>query len=108
MPLALGIGLGVPFGGSGVFLLPPSAATTLLGSEAAGLTFAASDQSMVIRDSTSPANNYFGELSAKLGSIRTSAAMCYLPSGLLGWGPENLALRSQEFDNATWTKNRAA
>lgn len=53
-----------------------------MGSETQGLTFSASDQSMSILDTGTPANNYSGDLSAKLGSIRTSAAMCYLSSGL--------------------------
>lgn len=82
-----------------------SDALLLMGAETQGLTFSATDQSMSILDTGTPANNYTGELSAKLGSIRTSAGMTYLSSRLLGWGPENLLLRSQEFDNASWTKD---
>lgn len=80
-----------------------SDALLLMGAETQGLTFSASDQSMSILDTTTAANNYTGELSAKLGSIRTSAGMTYLSSGLLGWGPENRFLRSQEFD-LSWSK----
>lgn len=82
-----------------------SDALLLMGAETQGLTFSATDQSMSILDTGTPANAYTGELSAKLGSIRTSAGMTYLSSGLLGWGPENLVLRSQEFDNASWDKS---
>lgn len=82
-----------------------SDALLLMGAETQGLTFAATDQSMSILDTGTPANAYSGELSAKLGSIRTSAGMTYLSSGLLGWGPENLDIQSQAFDNASWTES---
>lgn len=82
-----------------------SDALLLMGAETQGLTFSATDQSMSILDTGTPANAYSGELSAKLGSIRSSAGMTYLSSGLLGWGPENRFLQSQTFDNASWTKS---
>ena len=77
----------------------PSDAALML-ADLDGIAFSANDRSMVIKDSATPANNFSGRLSDKLGPIRTSPATCYGPTGLLEWGPENLILRSQEFDNA--------
>jgi hypothetical protein len=78
-------------------------AATLLGAETNGLAFSASDDSMEIRDTVTPANNYVGSTITKFGSVRASAALNIGSTGLVEWGPENYALRSQEFDNAaTW------
>lgn len=106
---ASGLGVYAPNGAwyvTGTFVLSDTEAKDLMGDELQGLTFSAGDQSMAILDTTNPSNNYDGELSAKLGSIRTSAGMTYLSSGLLGWGPENLLVRSAQFD--LWSATRAS
>ena len=81
-----------------------SDAALLMGAETQGLTFSASDRSMVIKDTATPANNYTGRLSDKLGSIRASQAVQYNIDGLLGWGPENLYLQSEAF-GTSWGAN---
>ena len=108
-----------------------SDALLLMGAETQGLTFAATDQSMSILDTGTPANVYTGELSAKLGNIRASNAYRYNASGLLELvtdgslrldydsrltgGPgylveearTNLALRSQDL-TTTWANTRSS
>jgi hypothetical protein len=69
-----------------------------------GLGFSVKDDSMVIIDGITPANNYRDKLSTKLGSVRTGPAMIYNSSGNLAWAPENLAVRSQEFESGSWIK----
>jgi len=82
-----------------------SGASNLLGAETNGVAFSASDNSMEIRDTTTPANNYIGSLPAKIGSVgRTVGAMQYGASQLLEWGPENLELWSEDFSNVSWQK----
>ena len=60
-----------------------SDALLLMGAETQGLTFSATDQSMSILDTGTPANNYTGDLVTKLGAIRASAGYHYNSAGLL-------------------------
>ena len=60
-----------------------SDALLLAGTETQYLTFSATDQSMSILDTGTPANNYSGDLASKLGTVRASNAYYYNSAGLL-------------------------
>jgi hypothetical protein len=55
----------------------------LLGAETNGLAFSASDDSMEIRDTVTPANNYVGSPITKFGAVRASAGLYYDVNGIL-------------------------
>lgn len=112
--------------------LPSSVAMAALSAVGGyGLSMAALDNSIAIVDQSTPANNFQGTPDAKLTTTRASAAMYWDADGLLKSAatgtlrrdfdprlastPErcgyliegartNLALRSEEFSNASWTK----
>jgi hypothetical protein len=99
----------------------------LLGSDTNGLAFSASDDSMVIRDTVTPANAYVGTTTAKLGSVRASAGLYYDSSFVIQssanalrrdydarvTGPKyliepaatNYRTYSSDFSNAVWSVN---
>jgi len=80
-------------------------ASGLLGAETNGVAISASDNSMEIRDTTTPANNYVGTVNAKFTSaVRTVSALQHNQLGLLEWGPENLELWSEDFTNISWQR----
>jgi len=83
-----------------------SAAEVVLGiAETNGIAWAASDDSMVIKDTTNPAKNYLGSAVAKFGSVRASAGTQYGSTGLLEWAPENMLTQSQTLIGGPWGNN---
>jgi len=54
-----------------------SGASRLLGAEANGFALSAEDDSLEIRDTITPANNYDGSAVAKFGAVRASAGLYY-------------------------------
>ncbi|MFM7009594.1 MAG: hypothetical protein ACKO0Z_09745 [Betaproteobacteria bacterium] len=60
MGLALGVGIGIPFGGIAL-----SKAALLLAAESNGLAVDGTDLSMVIKDQTTPANAFLGDPNSK-------------------------------------------
>jgi hypothetical protein len=74
------------FGSMGTFdasLTAGTGASILLGSETNGLAFSAVDDSMEIRDTVTPANNYVGSTITKFGAVRASAGLYYDVNGIL-------------------------
>lgn len=65
--------------------------------------------SAYIVDTGTPANDYDTSPTTTASSLLTytspSPKMCMGPSGLLRYGAHNLYVRSEEADNASWTKN---
>jgi len=130
-PMAVGIGLGVSFGGkAGAGAPAASDADTLFGAETNGLTFSSIDNSCRVKDTTTPANNYTGDLPTKLGSVRASSGMSYKSNGTLeviantlrrDYDPRlggisghliegtntNYALWNRDLTNAAWVKTNA-
>lgn len=108
-----------------------SGASFLLGSELDGLAFAASDDSMVIRDTATPANNFVGAPGAKLAVLSADNRRYFNSSGLLvaagatelrrdfdprllgvcGYLREgaktNVVLWNRDLTNVAWTKSNA-
>ena len=81
MAFAIGIGVGVPFvsslgGASGL-----NGANTLLRNETDGIAVDFRDNSMVIKDTVTPANNYNGTATGKLTFVRASLATYCNSSG---------------------------
>ena len=102
-----------------------SGALALLGTETQGMAIALTDMSMVIRDTGTPANNFSGNPNSKLTYTAPSTKWILGANGLYTSGTTlrteyntsgvaqglrveeartNLVLRSQEMDNAAWTK----
>lgn len=87
-----------------------SGASNLLGAETNGVAISATDDSMEVRDTTTPANNYVGTTTDKFPAAVRSGASSAGPgrqrnaSGFLEWGPENLELSSDDFSSSNWTK----
>jgi hypothetical protein len=93
-----------------------SGAAALLSGETNGLAFSADDQSMVIKDTTTPANNYNSSgivnssgtrigIDGKLTYSTTSVKNCLQEDGTYKYNAHNIALRSEDFSHAAWTKD---
>jgi hypothetical protein len=114
--LALGIGIAMPFRFSVLSSLfgAGTAGGTLLGaSETDGLAvdFTAATPDLLIRDAASTLNysgTPFLNDGGKLTFSRTSLATVVDDDGLVKWAPHNLAVRSAEFSDASWTKTGAS
>ena len=83
-----------------------SAAKRMLGIDD-GIAFSAYDDSCFIKDTITPANNYDGKFTTKLGSVRTGPATMFDSTGKIVWGPENLLLWSEDLTNVAWQKTLA-
>lgn len=114
MGIPIGIGIGVPWGGS-----TKSGAGRLLAKlgDTYGLAIDfATDQSIVINDSTTPANNYTSSgtvVNGALvgpGSVLTYSApspkMTLQSTGYYAYRAYNLLPQSSDFTNAVWAKGR--
>jgi hypothetical protein len=105
-----------------------SGALTLLGAETAGVALDFRDMSVLVRDTATPANNFSGNVNSWLTYTSPSTKWILGQNGLYSSGTTlrteysaagvalgvriegartNLALRSQEFDNASWNKARS-
>ena len=97
------------FGGSG--------AASLAGGEADATVYDLSDQSILIRDTATPANNtnvrgivLSGALTGPGSELTYSAPslkLCLQSDGLYHYQAHNILLRSEEFDHATWVKDNS-
>lgn len=79
-------------------------AETLAAGEAQALSFDFTDQSTLILDTTTPANNYTGVPDGKLTYTAPSVKLCRQSDGVYRYNNHNLCLQSQTLDSATWVK----
>ena len=121
MPMALGIGLGLDFGGAA-----SARSLALLGNEPDGLAIDFTDMSATVRDTTTPANAFQGNANDLLTYTSPSTKWIRNKAGLLVSGTTlrteydasgvalgvrtesartNLALHSDDFTQAAWTKS---
>jgi hypothetical protein len=114
MAFALGLGIGIPFGG-----IIRNLATQLLGGEENGVAFDFTDDSALVRDTT-VTNNTWPAASGATGTRtaqdwfkRRSFASYTAPSpklvrqqsGIYAYAPHNLIGMSEKFDSAYWSKS---
>jgi hypothetical protein len=126
MPAVLKLGVSIV---SLLATLGGGAAALLVG-EAQGMAIDFTDRSMVIRDTGTPANNFTGDPFSKLSFTRATIATRVNEQGyietvasgvpridydpvtlackglLIETASTNLLLRSEEFDNASWSKSQ--
>lgn len=77
MGLAIGLGLGLPFGGA----VSLTAAQLLLANETQGLAIDFTDMSMSVKDTGTPANNFSGNPNDKFTYTSPTAKVIWTPSG---------------------------
>lgn len=123
---AIGLGLGLAFGGIASGNLAASLAASLLGAETQGLAVDFTDMSMVIKDTGTPANNFSGDPNNKLTYTSPSTKWVLGANGLYSSGTTmrtsydangnklgvlieeartNVALFSNAFSDASWAKD---
>lgn len=117
--MRIGIGVGVvDFGSTGGVADAGdggSLAALLLGNEADGVAINFIDQSMVIRDTATPANNYLSQgrvlngalvgPGGKLAYASPSLKICRQSDGLFKFQPHNVCLQSNDVTSASWSKS---